>query len=65
MPQFLQEGPVFGITNEECDEIHFGIIRESHICAGTGGDGWPNACNVSLCVSGSVSLCEWWLAQRL
>ena len=44
IPETLQEGLVDSISNEECREIHFGFIRDTHICAGTG---TPNACSVS------------------
>jgi len=51
IPEILQEGLVDSISNEECNEIHFGFIRDTHICAGTG---TPNACSVSILISGVI-----------
>jgi secreted trypsin-like serine protease len=42
IPDALQEALIEAISNEECEALNFGYIRESHICAGTG---YPNACS--------------------
>jgi secreted trypsin-like serine protease len=42
IPAILQEALIDSISNEVCQELNFGYIRDSHICAGTG---FPNACS--------------------
>jgi len=42
IPDTLQEAKIDAISNEECADLNFGYIRDSHICAGTG---YPNACS--------------------
>ena len=48
IPSILQEALIESISNDDCNVIHFGYIRDTHICAGTG---TPNACSVSLFLS--------------
>jgi len=42
IPTQLQEGYTPAISNELCNELNFGSIRDTHICPGTGD---PNACS--------------------
>jgi len=63
IPAILQEAKVASISNEECNTLNFGYIRDSHICAGTGAVGTPNACSGD---SGGPMSClkdgVWWQA---
>jgi len=60
IPAILQEALVDSISNELCQDLNFGYIRDSHICAGTG---FPNACSGD---SGGPMSCfkdgQWWQA---
>jgi secreted trypsin-like serine protease len=42
IPTNLQEAYIEAISNEQCRDLQFGYIRDSHICVGTG---YPNACS--------------------
>jgi secreted trypsin-like serine protease len=42
IPNNLQEAYTPAISNELCNELNFGYIRDSHICPGTG---YPNSCS--------------------
>jgi len=60
IPAILQEALIEQISNEECQVLNFGYIRDSHICAGRG---YPNACSGD---SGGPMSCykdgNWYLA---